>query len=287
MNQRIICLVTLRLCAILTLASSAGCVTKTRYEEAKSGAQVEREGRRRSQEEVVALTERVNALSIELEQREQRLDEYGDRIAEADLARDIALGERQSASELVEQLRMDLERTGNHLRTFADEKNRLGTALDAAEVRAKRLDACEQNASDNAAIVRDVALLLKEPIAVGDIELDPIDGRAVLRISASEIQGETLSPAADKLIQGVARVASLHSSARIAVAQTKSNDAARLRVIADRLRGLGVVAERVQLKPGEPGGSGSPTVEITLYVDNATAAPTPSDEPVVDGPPPS
>jgi hypothetical protein len=268
------------------MASSAGCVTKTRYEEAKSGARVEREGRRRSQDEVVALTEKLNAVTLQLKQREQRLEEQGDRIAEADLARDIALAERQTATELVEQLRMDLERTGVHLRSFADEKNRLSTALDAAAIRAKKLDACEQNASDNAAIVRDLALILKEPVTVGDIELDSVDGRAVLRLPASEVQGETLSPAAEKLMQGVARVLGLHSSARATVAQTKSNDAARLRAVADRLSALGIASSRVRLEPSQPGGSGPATVEITLYVDNATAPPADSDEPtVVDSPP--
>lgn len=285
MNYRQIFVVGLRVCAIVWVALSASCVTKTRYEEARSAAVVEREGRRRNQEELVALQQKFQVLQSTLKEREQRLEDSGERVAEADLARDVALGERQSAVELVEQLRMDLERTGNHLRTFAEAKN-------AAESRAKRLDECEQSASDNAIIVRDTTLALKEPIAVGDIELDPIDGRAVLRVPATEISGETLSPVAERLLQGIAKVASLHSGMRISIAETKSKDAARLRVVADRLAALGVVAERVKLVSNEPGGSGSPSLEVTLYVDNSATSPTPppsdaSDEPTVDGPPPS
>jgi hypothetical protein len=282
MNYRQICVVGLRVCAILWVALSAGCVTKTRYEEARSASVVEREGRRRSQQELIALQQKFQVLQSTLKEREQRLDESGERVAESDLARDVALGERQSAVELVEQLRMDLERTGNHLRTFAEAKT-------AAESRAKRLDECEQSAADNAIIVRDTTLALREPIAVGDIELDPIDGRAVLRVPASEISGETLSPVAEHLLQGVAKVASLHPGMRISIAETKSKEAARLRVVADRLAALGVVAERVKLVSNEPGGSGSPSLEVTLYVDNSATSPTPppSDEPTVDGPPPS
>lgn len=274
MNYRFISVIGLRVCAIVWVAFSAGCVTKTKYEEARSAALVEREGRRRNQEELILLQQKFQSLQVALAEREQRLEDSGERVAESDLARDVALGERQSAVELVEQLRSDLERTGNHLRTFAEAKN-------AAEARAKRLDECEASAADNARIVRDVALILKDPIAVGDIELDPIDGRVVLRVPASELNGETLSPLADRLVQGVAKVAGLHSGMRVSVAETKSKDTTRLRVVADRLATLGVGAERVKLVANEPGGGGSPSLEITLYMGEA------SDEPTVDGPSPS
>ncbi len=283
MKHRYLSASALRISAILLAATSAGCVSKTRYEEARSAISVEQEARRRTQSEVLVLDQKLGVLQGQLAEREQRLEAADEQIAESNLARDMALGERQSATELVDQLRADLERTGNHLRQFAEEKNRIAVELDQAEVRAKRVDACEQNASDNAAIVRDAALVMKDPIAVGEIELDPVDGRVVLRIPAGEIEGETLTPTADHLMSGVARVASLHMPARISIAETGGNPNAkdaspRLRTVADRLSALGVAPERVETRKNAASSAGGPpSIEISIYIDASAPAPSPAE----------
>jgi hypothetical protein len=272
---------------LITLLSLAGLATvvsgcmvpATRYEEARSAIRVEQQAHRQTQDHLGEVSARLAQVEANLDAREKRVEKLEQDLSEARLEAEQAQSERGFASELVEQLREELGRTGGHLREFADEKQQLSAALDAAESKAKRLGICEAEAADNAALVRDVALLLHEPISTGEIELAVLEGRAVLRISAGEIAGEVPEASGTKLLAAVARVTQLHPEARVRLglegespesAEGESSPASRLRHISDQLAAQGLAAERVELEPvsGEPK-AGEPTVVVSVFVSKS------------------
>ena len=257
--------------------AAAACVPATRYEEARSAVGVEQEAHRRTQAQLTSVSRDVDRLSAKLDEREKRINQLEIDLAEAQLGTDVSESERKFAVELVEQLRGELGRTGDHLRVFADAKQKLAAALDAVELRAKRLDQCEQTAADNALIVRDAALALHEPIANGEMELVVLEGRAALRIASSEVTGEVLQPLGQRVLASVALIAKAHPDARIEIREEGATGVdgeaatARMKRIADQLAGQGVGAERVTLAPSG-GGKGEPTVQITLFAAELGAA---------------
>jgi hypothetical protein len=259
--------------------ASAGCfVPATRYEEARSALLVEQEAHRRTQARLVAVSRDHDKLDAQLGEREKRIHQLEIDLAEARLGSEIAASERKFAVELVEQLRGELGRTGDHLRVFADDKRKLAAALEAAELRAKRLEQCEQTATDNALIVRDTALALHEPIANGELELVLLDGKAALRIASSELVGETPEPLGQRVLATLARVALAHPDARLEIREEGATGTdgevatARVKRVADRLGAHGLSADRVALVPSA-GGNGEPTLQITIYVAELGAAP--------------
>ena len=259
--------------AIAPLGS--GCVvSQARYEEARSATHVEQEANRRTQARLTEVSRQLDTSRQDLAGRDQRLEKLERDLSQAKLDADVASSEKQYAVDLVEQLRSELGRTGEHLREFATEKGKLATQLDAARDRAKQLTSCEQEAADNAAVIRDLALLLHDSIATGDIELAVLEGRALLRLPSSELAGETPGPVGQKLLAAVARVTQLHAEARVRIGEvgTKAEDAeaaTRLKRIADKLAAEGLRAERVELRPtpaGKP--APEPTLEIGVFIED-------------------
>src|SRR5882757_3435257 len=83
---------------VASLAALAGlfgaCVPATRYEEAKSASEVELAGRQRAEAELREMHAKVDALSAELEQRQQKLAETEQSVSETKLENSVAVKER-------------------------------------------------------------------------------------------------------------------------------------------------------------------------------------------------
>lgn len=109
------------------------CVPATRYEEAQSAAQVEAEGRRRAALELENSQKRVAELEASLQSRQAEVDARQSALDEQQLASSIAEKERDENASLVEQLRSELSRTGEHLKSYADDKARLEKELTSAQ----------------------------------------------------------------------------------------------------------------------------------------------------------
>lgn len=259
-----------RVAALLTAAS--GCVVpQTRLEEARSAIRVEQEAHRRTQDHLGEIARRLQQVQASLDAREKRVDELEHGLSETRLAKEQVESEQRFALDLVEQLREELTRTGSHLQEFAGDKQKLAVALDVAEAKAKRLQRCEDDAADNAAIVRDLALVLHEPVATGELELTVTEGRAVLRVSAADL-GEVPQPPGQRALAAIAKVTALHPGARVRVGaqgMPSEESAPRLRQITDRLAAEGLAAERVELEPAASGESkGDATIVISVFVQS-------------------
>jgi hypothetical protein len=273
---------------------SSGClVPSARYEEARSAIRVEQESHRRTQEHLGEISRKLEHLQLALNERERRLEVLESDLAESRLTEERAESARRFAVGLMEQLRGELSRTGGHLREFAEDKRKLALALDAAQAREKRLAGCEQDAADNAALVRDVALLLHEPISTGEVELSVVEGRAVLRLPSSELSGETPEPVGARVLAAVARVTQLHPESRVRLAEEgapsepSEGGAVRLRAISDMLADKGLAAQRVELEPAADSGSGEPTIVIAMFAGVRSAPPPPAEVSPSEAAPPA
>lgn len=109
------------------------CVPITRYEEAESAAEVEAEGRRRAAQELETVRQRVAELEAALQAQTAELEARQRSLDEQQLATSISDKQRQENASMVEQLRTELSRTGDHLRTYSEEKARLERELESAQ----------------------------------------------------------------------------------------------------------------------------------------------------------
>jgi flagellar motor protein MotB len=110
-----------------------GCVPITRFEEAESAAAVEAEARRRAALELENTRQRLSELEATLQARDAELEARQRTLDEQQLASSISDKQRQENASLVEQLRGELSRTGEHLKSYSDEKARLERELSAAQ----------------------------------------------------------------------------------------------------------------------------------------------------------
>ncbi|MCA9597135.1 MAG: hypothetical protein KC776_27665 [Myxococcales bacterium] len=261
---------------LLLTPATAGCVVPAaRYEEARSAVSVEQEANRRMLAQLRDIDTKLEQANAGLREREQQLEKKDQRIAELSLQSSVAEQEKTDASDLVEQLRGELGRVGDHLKAFAEDKKRLSEALSAAEQREKRLSEAEQLSSETGALIRDMSLLLHDAVGTGDVELEVDNGRVVLRIPRDGLTGEKLSATADKSLTALGRIASLHPKARFEINDALGqSEPASPKLPATRVKSelsaRGVPAERVGVRT--PSGDGIDPAEageagmVEIYV---------------------
>jgi len=247
----------LRALWVMSLIGVSGCVVpQTRYEEARSALRVEVEAHRRTLARLYEVESKLAALRVELDQREARLEKDSALLAQSELDTKLVDKERQDASELVDQLRGELGRVGDHLRLFAEERTQLSDALDSTEARVERLIEAERQASQAALVMRDLALLLAEPVSVGDLELSVDSGRPAVRVSSSKLfvdGSDALHPESQKLLSALVKAARLHQGSRISLTERNSpaasqkDGALRLKRIADALGTRGLESDRISI----------------------------------------
>ncbi len=120
------------LAALTVLGALSACVPATRYEEATSAAEVQAEGRRRAELELAAAKRKIVELESELKKGESGLEEQKQRLAEERYEHGVLAKERDETSALIEQLRSDLSRANDSLKSYAADKARLEGELSKA-----------------------------------------------------------------------------------------------------------------------------------------------------------
>lgn len=131
----------------LTMALSVGgCVPATSYEQAKSAAEVEREGHRRAAERLRLSEEEMKRVSAENEallaikaDLEAQLSKEESELAQTSMDMESVKKDREQQADLVTQLRGELARIGDHLKVYQGDKATLEEKLKAAEAEVKRL----------------------------------------------------------------------------------------------------------------------------------------------------
>jgi hypothetical protein len=194
---------------LLVLGVFSGCVPVTRFEETQSAAQVEMEGRRRSEYQLTRLEAENAELRARMQQQSQLVDERDQALAQAELDSSTQGKQRQDAEGMVEQLRGELQRVGGHLQSFHDDQQKLQVALEAEAARGRALSR----------LSRDAALLLAEPLATGEYSLDAEQGLVVLRVAREKVLADdgSVKPEAEPLLKALSRLMQLHRQAKLRV----------------------------------------------------------------------
>jgi hypothetical protein len=249
--------VLVHLASLAALGAALGaCVPTARHEEVLSAAQVEHDGHRRTLARLYAVEQKLALAEAALRDRERHLGDREQLVEEARLESSLLAKERDTASDLVEQLRGELARVGDHMQSFASERNDLASQLESARERTARLSATAERLNEVGRIVRDLTLLLGDTVAVGEVELEVVDGKPVVRVDANRVwagEGDELVAEGKKIIETMARLASLHPRIRYELTEQGAGGEAsiRLRRLVDALVAQGVAADRALIRVDE------------------------------------
>jgi len=257
--------------SVAALAGLIGaCVPATRYEEAKSASEVELAGRQHAEAELRAMHEKVDALSAELDQRQQKLSETEQSVSETKLENSVAVKERDEATGLVDQLRGELARVGDDLRTFAKQKADLEKSLDAAQARKAELEKSDARTVAIARLTRDLTSALGDRVTSGDVSVDVQNGRVVVSAPAELWfdEGATLRTGSDGMLAAVSRVLTLHPDSALEMSVPGPDADKRGSAFMAALSSRGVAASRLKL--ASPAAPASPAVpEATVLAKSA------------------
>jgi hypothetical protein len=258
---------------LATVATVAGlmaaCVPASQYEEAKSASEVELAGRQRAEAELAQTRAKLEALNAELSERDQRLAVTEQTVSESKFEHSVAVKERDEATGLVDQLRGELARVGDDLRSYAEQKAELEKSLSAAEARKKELEAGDARAVSLARLTRDLTSALGERVLSGDVAIDVVSGKVVLS-AANELwfaDDAKLISGADPLLAAVARVLAVHTGSALEVTPSGAGQLARDRAQAllAALREKGTAQERMRASAAPDGDAPSkPSAQVQL-----------------------
>jgi hypothetical protein len=242
------------LAALATLAGlMVACVPATQYEEAKSAGQVEMAGRQRAEAELVATRTKLDAANAELSERDTKLAATEESVSESKLENSVALKERDEATGLVDQLRGELGRVGDDLRSYAQQKADLEKSLAAAETSKKELEHDDARTVAVARLTRDLTSALGERVLSGDVAIDIVSGKVVLS-APNELwfaDDAKLISGADALLAAIARVLAVHADTSVEVTPSGAAELAAQRgqALGAALGAKGVAADRVSQAP--------------------------------------
>ncbi len=245
------------LAAVATLAGLlVACVPATQYEEAKSAGQVEMAGRQRAEAELVATRAKLDAANAELSERDTKLAATEESVSESKLENSVALKERDEATGLVDQLRGELGRVGDDLRSYAQQKAELEKSLAAAETSKKELTRGDERTVALARLTRDLTSALGERVLSGDVSIDVVSGKVVLS-APNELwfaDDAKLTSGADALLAAIARVLTVHADTSVEVTPPGAGELAAQRgqALGAALSAKGVTAERVSQASESP-----------------------------------
>jgi len=241
---------------VASVAAIAGlfsaCVPAARYEEAKSASEVEFAGRQRAQAQLAITQSKLDAAVAQLNQREQKLAETEQSVSESKLESSVAVKERDEATGLVDQLRGELARVGDNLRSYAEQKADLEKSLKAAQARKLELEQNEAQTVAIARLTRDLTSALGERVTSGDLSLDVRDGHVLLS-AAPELwynDDGTLRASMTDALAAVSRVLTVHAQSALELSLPVADADKRGPALLSALTSRGVAASRLKFKSG-------------------------------------
>jgi hypothetical protein len=280
-----------RCASVLALGfSMTNCVPAKSYDEARTAAETEFTAHGRTRSRLEAAHERIRTLEQTLADRERALESGESAVAEAKLETVVTSKDKEAAILLVEQLRSELARTGNHLAVYSDEKRQLAQALILAEERVRAIEAAEKNLGELVATARDLGLVLGPELEKNGITVGADKGEIVLYVPAGKLFAEnsdSLVVDAAPVLGAVSRVATDHPKVRVGLrAPDKASlSDQRIQRLGAALRDRGIPDARLVLPSAPP-----PSIEPTAAPVATDPAPSGAPEAAVspaDSAPPS
>ena len=230
----------------------AACVPATRFEEVQSASEVELAGRRRAEAALAETRQKLDTALAQLGEREQKLAATEQTVSESKLESSVAVKERDEATGLVSQLRGDLARVGDNLRSYAQEKAELERSLQAAQARKLSLERSEARTVALARLTRDLTSALGDRVTSGDVQLDVKDGRVVLSAPPELWFDETgaLRTGMNGVLSAVTRVLALHADSALELSVPGPGSEQRAPALSSALSARGVAGSRVTVRSG-------------------------------------
>lgn len=286
----------LRFASVLAVGvGMARCVPAKSYDEARSAAETELTAHGRTRARLEAAHERIRTLEQSLAERERALETGASSVAEAKLETVVASKDREAAMELVEQLRSELARTGNHLVAYSDEKRDLSRALMLAEERVRAIEAAERNLAELVATTRDLSLALGPGFTDSGLEVGARDGQVVLRVPKNKLFAEgsdALVVDAAPVLGAVSKVTHGHPKLSVVLRKPEGDPLAAARVarLGAAFVDRGIPEARLRLPSVEPvaapvAAEAAPEGVVVVATPPAAApaeAPVPSAAPASD-----
>ncbi|HEY3500383.1 MAG TPA: hypothetical protein VGK73_37080, partial [Polyangiaceae bacterium] len=229
-----------------------GCVSARHYEEARSVAESETAAHGRTRDRLEAAVKRIHALEADLAEKQKTLSARESDVAQSKLDTTVAQKERDAVAQLVDQLRSELARTGDHLTSFSREKRELTQTLLVAEQRMQSIELAGKNLGELVAVTRDLALELEGPLEKGGVELGAKDGQVFVAMPAEKLfapNGTALLADAAPVLEAVGKVSGAHPKLKVVVREPSGAPLAGLRSarLGDALREHGVADSRLTL----------------------------------------
>ncbi len=263
--------------AVAAVAGLLGaCVPATQYEEAKSASEVESAKRQRAESDLATTQAKLEAANAELSERDQKLAATEEAVSESKLENSVAVKERDEATGLVDQLRGELGRAGDDLRSFAQQKADLQKSLEAAKA-AQAAEAAQKAAPESDAhtvavtrLVRDLTAALGDRVLSGDISIDVVNGKVVLA-APSELwfaDDARLIAGAENMAAAIAHVLVLHGDTTVTVTPPGESELAKKRgeALTTAFIAKGVAAPRVTAAAIDADQPPSAQVELAFLV---------------------
>jgi hypothetical protein len=269
-----------RIVSVLALGIGVtSCVPAKSYDEARTAAESEFSAHARTRARLEAAHQRVQTLEQTLAERERAVESGESSAAQAKLETIVLSKDKEAALQLVEQLRSELARTGNHLSAYSDEKRDLARALMLAEERVRAIEAAEKNLGELVATASDLSLALGQNMNDGSVEVFARAGEIVLSVTAAKLFAEgsdSLVVDASPVLGAVAKVSSEHPRVRVGLRAPEGAPLAESRTqrLGAALRDRGVPESRLVL-PFTPA---RPEEPATAPAATAMASPSDSDE---------
>ena len=262
---------------VAAVAAAAGllgaCVPATQYEEAKSASEVESAKRQRAESDLAATQAKLEAANAELSERDQKIAQTEQAVSQSQLDNSVALKERDEAAGLVDQLRGELGRAGNDLRSYAQQKADLQKSLDeakAAQAALKAAPESDAHAVSVARLVRDLTAALGERVLSGDVSIDVTNGKVLLAAPSELWFGDDakLIAAAENMAGAIAHVLVLHGDTTVTVAPPGETELAKKRgdALSAALVAKGVAAPRISAVAVDADQPPSAQVELAFLV---------------------
>jgi hypothetical protein len=244
----------LAVAALASLLAASCVVPQNRYDEVTAKLRDEEALRRKSEAELARVSADLVRLNQALDGKEQSLVAREGDLAKAQLEAERISREKADAVELVEQLRGELGRVGEHLREYSGRKQELESALERAEARAKELETAERGIATKVLVMRDVTLALAEPVAAGKVAITTVDGKPTVRFDAGEVfagKGAELKPDSVAALERIAAAVAPRGDVHVELSDLSSESGtpedriARLERVADLFSGKGIGFERL------------------------------------------
>jgi len=263
---------------VASVAAVAGalnaCVPAARYEEAKSASEVEFAARQRTEAQLTITRSKLDAAVAELNQREQKLAESEQSVSESKLESTVAVKQRDEATGLVDQLRGELARVGDNLRSYAEQKADLEKSLKAAQARKLELERNEAQTVAIARLTRDLTSALGDRVTSGDLAIDVRNGRVLLSAPPELWFNDdgTLRAGMEGALAAVSRVLVLHPESDLELSLPTVDADKRGPALLSALSSRGVAATRMKLialaptaeANAEPGRAKAPAPVVEL-----------------------